>query len=83
MCLAVPGKVLEINENKGKVDISGMKLDVMFNLLEDVKVDDYVIVHAGFAIEKLSEKEAEETFKLLEDLEIIVEDESLEVTAEE
>jgi len=73
MCLAIPGKVLEINENRGMVDISGMKLQVLFNLLEDVQVSDYVIVHAGFAIEKLSEEEGRERLNLLEELNIIEE----------
>jgi len=73
MCLAIPGKVLEINENRGMVDIYGMKLQVLFNLLEDVQVSDYVIVHAGFAIEKLSEEEGRERLNLLEELNIIEE----------
>jgi len=73
MCLAIPGKVLEVNENRGMVDISGMKLQVLFNLLEDVQVSDYVIVHAGFAIEKLSEEEARERLNLLAEFDFIEE----------
>ncbi len=73
MCLAIPGKVLEVNENRGIVDISGMKLQVLLNLLEDVQVSDYVIIHAGFAIEKLSEEEARERLNLLAEFDFIEE----------
>ena len=69
MCLAVPGKIIEINENKAIVDMSGVKLETYLNLLEDVKVDDYVIIHAGFAIEKLSNEEADERLKLFREIE--------------
>ena len=69
MCLAVPGKIIEINENKAIVDMSGVKLETYLNLLEDVKVDDYVIIHAGFAIEKLSDEEANERLKLFKEIE--------------
>jgi len=65
MCLAVPGKVIEINDNKALVDMSGMKIETYLNLLEDVTIGDYVIVHAGFAIEKLTHEEAMETINLL------------------
>jgi len=65
MCLAVPGKVIEINDNKALVDMSGMKIETYLNLLEDVSIGDYVIVHAGFAIEKLTPEEAMETINLL------------------
>lgn len=69
MCLAVPGKIIEINDNKALVDMSGLKLETYLNLLEDVKVDDYVIIHAGFAIEKLSNEEAYERLKLFKEIE--------------
>jgi len=66
MCLGIPAKVIEIKEdNTGKVDYLGTKIKVNFSLIEDVKIGDYVIIHAGFAISKLDEKEAQETFSLL------------------
>jgi hydrogenase expression/formation protein HypC len=73
MCLAIPGKVMEINtENQplmGKVNFGGIKKEVCLELVPDVKVGEYVIVHVGFAISKMDETEAMETFKLLEQME--------------
>lgn len=65
MCLAVPVKVLEIGEgNKAKVEIDGVKLEVSSAFTPDLKVDDYVIVHAGFILEKIEEKEAKDRIAL-------------------
>ena len=66
MCLAIPGKVLEIVEGKGSVEFGGTVRIVDVRLMEDVSVGDYVIVHAGFAIQKLDEEEAGETLRLLQ-----------------
>jgi len=71
MCLAIPGKVLEIQENKGVVDISGMKIETRLDLLEDVKEGDYVLIHAGFAIERLLEEEAQERLNLFREMDMI------------
>ncbi|NJE06314.1 HypC/HybG/HupF family hydrogenase formation chaperone [Thermococcus sp. M36] len=60
MCLAVPAKVLEIKGNVAIVDFGGVKREARLDLLPDVKVGDYVIVHTGFAIEKLDEERARE-----------------------
>jgi hydrogenase expression/formation protein HypC len=66
MCLGIPAKVVQIdNSQVGKVDYLGTKVKTNFSLLEKVRKGDWVIVHAGFAISKLNEEEAEETFKLL------------------
>ena len=66
MCLGIPAKVVQIDESKiGKIDYLGTKVKTDFSLLEDVKIGDWVIVHAGFAISKLDEKEAQETLELL------------------
>ncbi len=70
MCLGVPGKVLEIREDPqgmamGKVDFGGIAKEVCLAYLPDVAAGDYVIVHVGFAISKVSEEEAAETFELL------------------
>jgi hydrogenase expression/formation protein HypC len=65
MCLAVPAKVIEINGNMAKVDFGGKVLrEVNIMLIEEVKTGDYVLVHAGYAIQKVDEKEAEETLRL-------------------
>jgi hydrogenase expression/formation protein HypC len=63
MCLAVPAKVLEIDGIVGKVDFGGSARNVDLSLV-DAKVGDYVIVHAGFAIQVLDEKEALETLDI-------------------
>jgi len=70
MCLGVPGKVLEIQENAlgmtmGKVDFGGITKDVCLAYLPETRPGDYVIVHVGFAISKVSEQEAAETFEIL------------------
>ena len=66
MCLGIPAKVIQIGDSQeGKVDYLGTKVKTNFTLLEDVRKGDWVIVHAGFAISKLNEKEAQETLELL------------------
>lgn len=70
MCLAIPGKIVEIdkNEEHGIVDYGdGTKRKVNISLVE-VKVGDYVLVHAGFAIEVLDEKDAQETLDLFREM---------------
>jgi hydrogenase expression/formation protein HypC len=67
MCLAIPMKVVEIEGNKGIVEYTGIKREVGLDLLENVKVDDWVIIHTGFAISKLNEEEARETLSLLKE----------------
>lgn len=63
MCLAVPSKIIEINDFMAKVDVDGVVRDASIMLIEDAKVGDYVIVHAGFAINKLDEKAALQTIE--------------------
>ncbi len=66
MCLGIPAKVVQVDDSGlGKVDYLGTKVKTNFTLLEDVKKGDWVIVHAGFVISKLDEKEAKETLQLL------------------
>ncbi len=69
MCLGIPAKVVEIDESKvGKVDYLGTKVKTNLSLIEDIKLGDWVIVHAGFAISKLEEDEAQETLAMLRDI---------------
>jgi hydrogenase expression/formation protein HypC len=72
MCLAIPGKVIEIDATgspiMGKVSFSGIKKEVCLELVPEVKVGNYVIVHVGFAISMMDEEEAQETLKLLEQM---------------
>ena len=70
MCLAVPGKVLDIEPNAigmtmGKVSFGGIAKEVCLAYVPEAQVGDYVIVHAGFAISRLDEAEAVEVFELL------------------
>ncbi len=70
MCLAVPGKVLEIaNDEQGlpmaKVSFGGIAKQVCMAYVPEAQVGDYVVVHAGFALNRLDESEANEVFELL------------------
>jgi len=64
MCLAVPMKVLEIEKEMAIVSIGQVKKRVNIQLVANLKVGDYIIVHAGFGIQKLDQKEAKKTLKL-------------------
>jgi len=69
MCLGIPAKVVQIDEeNLGKVDYIGTLVKTNFSLLDRVRVGDWVIVHAGFAIARLDEEEAQETLSLLREI---------------
>ncbi|MFX0024140.1 MAG: HypC/HybG/HupF family hydrogenase formation chaperone [Candidatus Hermodarchaeota archaeon] len=58
MCLAIPGKILEINDNSALVDFDGIKQNVIVALIQNPEIGKYVIVHAGYAIEMINEEEA-------------------------
>jgi len=66
MCLAVCGKVVKIDGMKAVCDFGGTKREISIMLVEGVKVGDYVLVHAGFAISILNPQEAKETLKTFE-----------------
>ena len=68
MCLAVPMRVLSMTGGTGIAEIGGVKKTVNLIMCPEVKVEDYVIVHAGFAIEILDEKEAQERLKLFQEM---------------
>jgi len=68
MCLAIPVKVIKVEKDLAEVDMAGVKREVNVRFLEDVRVGDYILVHAGFAIEKINEQEAQETLRLLKDV---------------
>ena len=68
MCLAIPGKVISIDGVEGTVDFGGVTQKVRIDLIQDLEVGDYVIVHTGFAIERLEEEDALETLRLWEEL---------------
>ncbi len=64
MCVAIPAKVIEIYEHESLVDFGKIKKKVNTFFIEDIKLGDYVLIHAGCALEKISEEEAIETIKL-------------------
>lgn len=68
MCVAVPGKITAINDGSAEVDFSGVKRRVSLDLVPSAKKNDYVLVHAGFAIQVLQPAEAEETLKLFREI---------------
>ena len=68
MCLSIPSKVISISGNKAVVSVGGTEYEASLQLLDDVKIDDYVLLHTGFAIQKISEEDAQETLKLLREL---------------
>ena len=65
MCLGIPGRVVEIEKNVAKVDVGGLLRDISMELCPEVSVGEYVLIHTGFAIQKVDEEEAKETLKLL------------------
>lgn len=68
MCLGVPGKLIKLEGTKGIISYGGAKREIDLSLIEDPRIGEYVIVHAGFAIEKLDEAEARETLKIFDEL---------------
>ena len=73
MCLGIPGKVVSIERNalgvaQGKVSFGGIVKEVCLAWVPEAEVGDYVVVHVGFAISRIDEKEALEVFRLLEEM---------------
>ncbi len=66
MCVGVPSKIVKIDDYMATIDVEGAQREISLLLLnEDVKVGDYVIVHAGFAIQKIQEEDAKENLRLM------------------
>lgn len=68
MCLAVPGEIVRIDGIKAEVSFSGAIRNVDLSLISEVKIGDYVLVHAGCAIQIIPADEAQETIKLFEEI---------------
>lgn len=69
MCLAIPARIVELQDNdQAIVDLGGVRKEVSVALVEDVQVDDYVIVHVGYALNKIDPEEAEKTLKLFAEM---------------
>lgn len=68
MCLAIPAQVVEIDGDNGIVDMGGVRKEISLSLIDEVAVGDYVIVHVGYALNKLDPEEAERTLALFAEL---------------
>jgi len=68
MCLAIPAKVISVDGESAKVTIEDVEYTASLLLLDDVKPGDYIMLHAGFAIEKVDPYEAAETLRLLNEI---------------
>jgi hydrogenase expression/formation protein HypC len=71
MCLAIPGRIVEMVDEAGdvaKVEVGGVRRNINVALLDGVSVGDYVLIHVGFALSKIDEREAAETLRLIEEL---------------
>lgn len=65
MCLAIPSKIIDIQDQMAMIDVEGVRRNASLLLLEDAAIGDYVIVHAGFAIHKIDPETARESIDLL------------------
>ncbi|WP_406535421.1 HypC/HybG/HupF family hydrogenase formation chaperone [Methanobrevibacter sp.] len=81
MCIAAPAQVVEINkeENTLYADFGGARQMAKMDLLDDVEIGEYVLIHAGYAIEKLSEEAAKESLEAWEELLVMLEEEDREM----
>jgi hydrogenase expression/formation protein HypC len=73
MCLAIPGKIVSIDESNSelkmaKVNFGGVMKDICIQWLSDVQIGDYVLAHVGFALNKIDQKDAEETIEILKQM---------------
>jgi hydrogenase expression/formation protein HypC len=68
VCLAIPGKILSIQGERGVADFMGVEREVVLIFVPQAKRGDYVLVHAGFAIQTVDEDDAQETLRLLQEL---------------
>jgi hydrogenase expression/formation protein HypC len=69
MCLAIPMKIISVEGDTALVSLEGLEKEIDVRFLEDPQPGDYVIVHAGFAIDKLDEEEAQKTLDLFKEIE--------------
>ncbi len=78
MCLAVPGRIVEIRDERGTkmatIDFDGITKDICLAYLPDIEVGDYAIVHVGFSISKIDEQSAKETLAMFDELGLLEEE---------
>ena len=68
MCLGIPAKILAVEGSKAVVSLGGNEYKADISLLEEVKTGDYILLHAGFGIQKISHQHARETLDLIEEM---------------
>ncbi|HUB26817.1 MAG TPA: HypC/HybG/HupF family hydrogenase formation chaperone [Tepidisphaeraceae bacterium] len=68
MCLAIPARLVSCRGNHATADLHGNRVEISTVLVPQTKVGDWVLLHAGFAIQKLDEREAAETWAVVKDL---------------
>jgi hydrogenase expression/formation protein HypC len=69
MCLSIPAKVVDIKDNIADVSVGGAIFKAGLQLVENIEVGDWILLHTGFAIRKINEEEALETLKIFKDIE--------------
>lgn len=68
MCLSVPAKIISVNGLMAKASVGGAVVETSLHLVDDVQPGDYVLIHTGFALQKISEAEALETIRLIDEM---------------
>jgi hydrogenase expression/formation protein HypC len=68
MCLSIPAKIISVEGETATASVGGAIINVGLHMVDDVKAGDYVLVHTGFALQKISDEEAQETLKLIKEL---------------
>lgn len=71
MCLSIPAKVESVQDDMAVVSVGGTKYNASLQMLDDVNIGDYILLHTGFAIQKLTPEEAEESLKVFEEFEAL------------
>ncbi len=69
MCLAIPGKIIKLRGAKATIDFNGVRREADTSLLDNPREGEYVLVHVGFAIQKIDEQRAREAYRLLDESE--------------
>ncbi len=67
MCLSIPAKIESIDGNMAVVSVGGATYNASLQMLDDVHIGDYILLHTGFAIQKLTDEEAQESLKVFEE----------------
>ena len=68
MCLSIPAKIVSIDGTMAEVSAGGAIFKAGLHMIDNARVGDYILLHAGYAIQKISKKDAEETLRLLEEM---------------